>query len=60
MLIDAGRPRPPRFGGWKSWLVLITRIPTIVTKNGRAQWLWIAGNRFGQVAGSIRYRTLML
>lgn len=60
MLKDAGKPTPPKFAGWKSWILLITTLPRVVTRTGRARWLWIAGNRFGQVAGSIRYRTLML
>lgn len=60
MLKDAGRPRPPRFAGWKSWVLLVVRLPTLVRPEGRAQWLWIAGNRLGQVRGSFRYRTLML
>lgn len=60
LLRDDGGPTPPKFGGWKSWLMLVLRLPTVVTRSGRASWLWIAGNRFGQVAGSIRYRTLML
>ena len=60
MLVDAGKPRPPKFSGWKSWAMLVLTLPKAVTRNGRARWLWIAGNRFGQVAGSIRYRTLML
>ena len=53
-------PTPPRFGGWRSWLLLVVRLPTVVSRSGRARWLWIAGNRWGQVVGSIRYRTLML
>ncbi len=60
LLKEAGKPTPPRFGGWKSWLMLAVKLPTVVTRTGRASWLWIAGNRLGQVAGSIRYRTLML
>jgi glycosyltransferase involved in cell wall biosynthesis len=60
LLRDAGKPRPARFGGWKSWAMLIATIPTLTTAPGRTRWLWIAGNRFGQVAGSIRYRTLMI
>jgi glycosyltransferase involved in cell wall biosynthesis len=60
MLIDAGEPRPPRFSGWRSWVVLVATLPGVLTTNGRARWLWVAGNRLGQVAGSIRYRTLML
>ena len=59
-LKKAHKPTPPRFAGWKSWIMLITTLPRVVTRTGRARWLWIAGNRFGQVAGSIRYRTLML
>lgn len=60
MLVDAKRPRPPRFGGWKSWAMLLLTAPKAVTRSGRARWLWIAGNRFGQVAGSIKYRVMML
>ncbi|MGH9084628.1 MAG: glycosyltransferase family 2 protein [Acidimicrobiales bacterium] len=60
MLREAGKPGPPRFAGWKSWVLLLIRLPTVVTRHGRARWLWIAGNRFGQVIGSIRHRTLML
>lgn len=60
LLRDAGKPRPPRFGGWKSWAMLLMLLPRVLTPSGRALWLWTAGNRLGQVAGSIRYRTLML
>lgn len=60
LLKEAGRPRPPRLGGWKSWITLLLRLPTVCTSTGRARWLWIAGNRWGQLVGSIRYRTLML
>lgn len=60
MLVGAGRPRPPKLGGWKPGVMLVATLPKTVTRNGRARWLWIAGNRFGQIEGSIRYRTLML
>lgn len=60
LLAEGGRPRPPRFSGWKSWVMLATSLPGVLTKHGRARWLWVAGNRLGQVAGSVRYRTLML
>jgi len=56
----AGRPGPPRFAGWKSWIRLVARIPTLRSRAGRAQWLWIAGNRLGQIRGSVRFRTIML
>jgi glycosyltransferase involved in cell wall biosynthesis len=60
MLVAAGRPRPPRFAGWKAWTLLLLRLPQLVTAEGRAAWVWIAANRSGQVVGSIRERTLMI
>lgn len=60
LLKEAGKPTPPIFSGWKSWIMLVVKIPTLVTPGGRATWFWIAGNRLGQVVGSIRYRTMML
>jgi glycosyltransferase involved in cell wall biosynthesis len=60
LLKEHGKPTPPALAGWKSWLLLLTRLPTLVTPSGRAIWMWIAGNRVGQVVGSVRERTLML
>lgn len=60
ILKDAGRPGPPGFGGWKSWVILVIRLPTIISRTGRARWAWIASNRLGQAVGSVRYRTLMV
>lgn len=60
MLVEAGLPRPPRMAGARSWLLLLLRLPTLVTPHGRAIWIWIAGNRVGQVIGSWRERVLML
>jgi glycosyltransferase involved in cell wall biosynthesis len=60
LLRDAGKPRPARFGGWKSWLLLLATVPTSITRAGRARLLWLAGNRLGQVVGSVRYGTMML
>lgn len=60
MLVTAGKPRPPRFAGWKAWALLLLRLPRLVTPEGRAAWVWIAANRSGQVVGSIRERTLMI
>lgn len=59
-LVAAGRPRPPRFGGWKTWAVLLLRLPMLMTPEGRSTWVWMAGNRWGQLVGSLRERTLML
>lgn len=60
LLREHGKPAPPALAGWKSWLLLLTRLPTLVSPSGRATWMWIAGNRVGQVVGSVRERTLML
>jgi hypothetical protein len=30
------------------------------SREGRAAWTWVAGNRIGQLEGSIRYRALFL
>ena len=60
LLKEAGKPTPPRFSGWKSWIMLVVRLPSLVTRSGRATWVWIAANRFGQVVGSVRYRVVML
>lgn len=60
LLKDAGRSTPPMFSGWKSWIMLVARLPTLVTRRGRATWIWIAANRFGQVLGSVRCRLVML
>lgn len=60
MLVAAGRPRPPRFAGWKAWALLVLRLPRLVTAEGRAAWVWIAANRSGQVVGSLRERTMMI
>lgn len=55
-----GLPSPSAFAGWRSWATLLTLLPALRSKTGRARWLWVAGNRWGQVVGSVRYRTLML
>ena len=60
LLRDAGKPRPARFAGWKSWILLALTAPLVVTRTGRARWLWLAGNRLGHVVGSVRNRTLMI
>jgi len=60
LLKDAGRPTPPKFAGWKSWIMLVAKLPSLATREGRATWLWLAGNRVGQVVGSLRHRVVML
>lgn len=60
LLRESGRGRPPRFAGWRSWVLLVARLPSIRTRQGRALWVWLAANRFGQLVGSLRHRTLMV
>ena len=59
-LVEAGKPRPPMLAGWKSWLLLIRRLPTLIRPEGRAVWVWVAANRVGQLVGSVRERIVML
>lgn len=57
---ESGLPRPSPIAGWRSWLWLLRRLALIRTGQGRAQWLWVLGNRIGQVQGSVKYRTVLL
>ncbi len=59
-LVDHGDARPGRFAGWRSWLWLITRLPSLATATGRVTWTWVAANRLGQVRGSLRHRVIYL
>ena len=60
LLRDAGLPTPPKFSGWKSWVVLVLRLPTLRSREGRMRWVWILANRVGQLVGSVRNRIVML
>jgi glycosyltransferase involved in cell wall biosynthesis len=55
-----GRARVPRFAGWKSWAALLLRVRRCNTREGRAAWCWIAGNRLGDLEGSVIHRALYL
>ena len=55
-LIDHGEERPGRFAGWRSWIWLLGKLPSLRSSNGRANWVWVAANRIGQLRGSITYR----
>lgn len=59
-LVEARRPRPSRFAGWQSWVWLVVHIPDLRIAERRAAWVWVAGNRLGQLEGSIRYRCLFI
>lgn len=55
-----GLPSPGRFAGWRSWVWLVVHCPDVRTPEGRAAWTWVAANRWGQLEGSVRYRSLFL
>jgi len=59
-VVAAGLTPPPRLAGWRSWAWLVSHSPGLRTEQGRANWLWVAGNRVGQLRGSIRARSLFL
>jgi glycosyltransferase involved in cell wall biosynthesis len=56
----AGLQPPPRFAGWRSWAWLVAHLPDLRTATGRAAWVWVAGNRLGQLVGCVRARTVFL
>lgn len=49
---------PSRLAGWRSWATLILKLPTLVSREGRLAWLWVAANRLGHLAGSIHARSI--
>ena len=57
-LLEAGRPRPPWWAGWRSWAWLVVHLPELRSGPGRARWTWVAANRVGHLEGSVRYRCL--
>jgi glycosyltransferase involved in cell wall biosynthesis len=59
-LRDRGLACPSRFAGWRSWLWLAMHVLDLRSVEGRAAWVWVAGNRLGQLEGSIRYRALFV
>ena len=56
----AGLTTPSRFGGWKSWLLVVAWLPRLRTREGRASWCWVAGSRLGQLEGCVSHRTVWL
>jgi GT2 family glycosyltransferase len=59
-VVEAGLPAPSRVAGWRSWLWLVRHLPGLRTAEGRARWVWVAGNRIGQLRGSVEARSLFL
>jgi glycosyltransferase involved in cell wall biosynthesis len=58
--VEAGLVAPSRFAGWRSWLWLLRHLPGLRTAEGRARWVWVAGNRVGQLRGSVEARSVFL
>lgn len=59
-VVRAGLRPPGRFQGWRSWLLLLARLPQLRNRAGRAQWCWVAGVRAGHVLGSLHERSLFI
>ncbi len=59
-LAEAGLPTPSRVSGWKSWALVVLWLPRLTTREGRAAWCWVAGNRFGQLEGCFIHRAVYL
>lgn len=55
-----GLPTPSPIAGWRSWAWLFRHMTDVHTPEGRAVWTWVAGNRWGQIEGSIKYRSLLI
>lgn len=56
----AGRPAPNRGAGLRNWAWLVRHLPLLTGRAGRAKWLWVAGQRLGNLEGSLRVRRLYL
>lgn len=56
----AGRPAPKRSAGLRNWAWLLRHLPLLAGRAGRAKWLWVAGQRVGNLEGSLRVRRLYL
>jgi len=59
-LRGAGRPAPNRTAGLRNWGWLVRHLPLLRDPAGRARWLWVAGQRVGNLEGSFRVRRLYL
>ena len=53
------RPSPVHAAMTWTWL-LVTLAPALGTSAGRGRWVATAANRWGRLAGSIRYRVAVL
>lgn len=56
----AGRPAPKQRAGLRNWAWLVRYLSLLTGRGGRAKWLWVAGQRVGNLEGSLRVRRLYL
>lgn len=54
----AGLPAPERFAGLRNWAWLFRHLTSLRDTAGRARWLWVAGQRVGNLQGSWPARRL--
>jgi len=59
-LKELGGPAPSPLTGWRSWVWLVLHLPGLRTAEGRAAWVWVAGNRVGHLRGSVHHRCLFI
>jgi glycosyltransferase involved in cell wall biosynthesis len=57
---EHGLDPPSRVAGWRSWLWLVVNLHLVLTPQGRSRWLWVAGNRIGQLRGSLHEHSLFV
>lgn len=60
MAFEALGRRPARWAGARSWAWFTWNIGRVRTTSGRAQLAWVAGNRLGNLVGSINARFMVL
>jgi glycosyltransferase involved in cell wall biosynthesis len=54
----AGEPTPTRWRTTRNWAWLLRHAGLLRDRAGRARWLWVAGQRVGNLQGSVRVRRL--
>ena len=55
-----GRTAPSPLAGARNWGWLARHLPLLSQRPGQARWLWVAGQRIGNLEGSLRVRRLYL
>jgi len=50
----------PRAAHARNWLWLVRHAGLLYRRDGRARWLWVAGQRLGTIVGAVRVRQVYL